>query len=133
MSDGESPKLHEDGLQTRDYIFIQDVIRANMAALKKHRPGTNFYNAVSAKPTTLLTVVNELASKFDEKTARTSVIAPIVDNIFVPGDVRHCHTSAQRIGQDLGFSASLELGQGLDALVDWYTRKKNIAGIGSKV
>jgi dTDP-L-rhamnose 4-epimerase len=132
MSDGESPKLHEDGLQTRDYLFIQDVVRANMAALKKHRPGTNFYNAVTAKPTTLLTVVNELAVKFDEKTDRTSVIAPVVDNTLIPGDVRHCHTSAERINQDLGFSASVELTQGLDELIDWYTRKKNIASVGSK-
>jgi dTDP-L-rhamnose 4-epimerase len=133
MCDGESPILHEDGLQTRDYIFVQDVVRANMAALRKHRPGTSFYNAVSAKPTTLLTVVNELAAKFDDKTDRTSVIAPIVDNTLIPGDVRHCHTSAQKIDQDLGFSASVELTQGLDALVEWYTRKKNIASVGSRV
>jgi len=133
MSDGESPKLHEDGLQTRDYIFIQDVVQANLAALKKPRPGTNFYNAVSAKPTTLLTVLNELVAKFDEKTNRTSVISPVVDNAFVPGDVRHCHTSAQRIEQDLGFSASVELTQGLADLVEWYARKKNIARPGSKV
>jgi dTDP-L-rhamnose 4-epimerase len=133
LSDGKPPRLHEDGMQTRDYMFIQDVVRANLAALKKHRPGTNFYNAVSAKPTALLDVANELISQFEKITGKKQGLTPVIDNALIPGDVRHCHTSSRGIERDLDFNVSVELTRGLDDLVEWYARKKNISRTSSKV
>ena len=126
LMDGKAPTLHEDGLQTRDYIFVRDVVAANLRALKKHHPGTRFYNVVSGHSASLLSVAEQLAEKYAHKTGTQAPSAPSIDNTLIPGDVRHCFASPARMEHDLGFKSTIELASGLDELVDWYTRKKHI-------
>ena len=123
---GENPSLHEDGQQTRDYIFVQDVVKANALVLNNYRPGSNFYNVVSERPTTILSVLKELAEIFAKKTGQPYALRPTIDGRFSPGDVRHCHSSAKRIKDELGFSCSVEQKQGFDQIVSWYFGKKNM-------
>jgi nucleoside-diphosphate-sugar epimerase len=139
LSAGKPPELHEDGLQTRDYIFIRDVVLANLTVMKKHHPGTQYYNVVSGQPIALLDIANKLGEVYASKTGidkqdkqakqvkQVKQVKPTIDNTLIPGDVRHCHTSGERMDRDLGFAATTVLSQGLEELVDWYARKKHIA------
>ncbi|HEY9682443.1 MAG TPA: NAD-dependent epimerase/dehydratase family protein [Oculatellaceae cyanobacterium] len=133
LSAAEPPRLHEDGLQTRDYIFVRDVVAANMAVMKKHRPGTNFYNIASGNSTTLLATVNELSELYAQRSGSGRALEPIVDRVFSPGDVRHCYVTAEKFGRDFGIEPPTALSAGLRELVDWYVRKKEsqIQGIGA--
>ena len=124
LSSGESPKLHEDGLQTRDYIFVRDVVAANTNVMKKHRPGTHFYNVGSGHSATLLATVSELSELYAKRSGGAQSMAPVVDNKFTPGDVRHCFVSAEKFERDFGNKPSTGLSDGLKELVDWYVRKK---------
>ncbi len=126
LMDKKAPVLHEDGLQTRDYIFVKDVVAANLRAVKKHHPGTRFYNVVSGHSASLISVAQQLAEKYAQQVGSQSVIEPEIDHTLVPGDVRHCFASADRIERELGFEATIELSAGLDELVGWYARKKHI-------
>ncbi len=126
LSAGDSPALHEDGCQTRDFIFIEDVVRANLLALEKVKSGTNSFNTGSGQQVTLLDFARKL-SQLLSSSLGTPVCQPILDQTFIPGDVRHCQVSCEKIGSQLGFAATTGLDEGLRQLVDWYLRKKNVA------
>jgi dTDP-L-rhamnose 4-epimerase len=124
LSAGEAPKLHEDGLQTRDYIFVRDVVAANTTVMKKHKPGTHFYNVAAGHSATLLSTVKELSELYANRRAAAHALEPVVDGLFNPGDVRHCFVSAEKFERAFGVKPSTSLSAGLNELVDWYVRKK---------
>jgi dTDP-L-rhamnose 4-epimerase len=126
LSASESPVLHEDGLQTRDFIFLDDVIQANLLALTKARSGSAFYNVGSGKQSSLLDISKRLGALVSERLSLPLVQAQ-VDHQFVPGDVRHCYVSCEKIREDLGFTTQKDFSQELGKLVDWYLRKRSVA------
>src|SRR3954453_22425454 len=56
---GEAPIINGDGLQTRDYVHVSDVVRANLAVVGK--PGFNVYNVGTGVETTVVELYDELA------------------------------------------------------------------------
>ena len=126
LSQSQAPVLHEDGLQTRDFIFMDDVVQANMLALTQARSGSSFYNVGSGKQSSLIDVTSRLAGIMSEKLGKPFPQASI-DLQFVAGDVRHCHVSCDKVHDELGFLAQADFGSELRQLVDWYLAKKAVA------
>ncbi|MDR3617241.1 MAG: NAD(P)-dependent oxidoreductase [Candidatus Obscuribacterales bacterium] len=126
LSGSQAPVLHEDGLQMRDFIFLDDVIQANLLALTKARSGSAFYNVGSGKQSSLLDISKRLGILVSERLNQPFVEAQ-VDQQFVPGDVRHCYVSCEKIRDELGFTTQKDFSQELSQLVDWYLRKRNVA------
>ncbi len=132
---GEQPVVHEDGQQTRDFIFVRDAAAANMKALEKHPTGVNFYNVASGEPRQMLEFLQELASAFKGILEETGVQEKDIPNYartdlkLMPGDVRHCHVSGAKAENELEFATRQDFRQGLTELVEWYSTKK---GIGTK-
>ena len=97
-----------DGSQTRDFIYVGDVARANVAALKSEINGA--CNIATGQQTSLLDLIEVLS----ELTGRQSEI------IFDPpreGDIQHSLAVADRMNQELAITAELSLSQGLDNLL----------------
>ena len=101
-----------DGGQTRDLIFVDDVVRANLiAAERKDAPGKVF-NVCTGHETRILDLVEELQDLFP--TAK--------DPIFSdprPGDIYRSAGSPMKASRDLGFHAETSLAEGLKATVEW--------------
>ena len=132
LSAGDSPALHEDGCQTRDFIFVEDVVTANLLALEKVKSGVNNFNAGSGRQVTLLEFTRGLAQLISSSLG-TPLCEPILDQTFIPGDIRHCHVSCEKINRELGFKAATSLEDGSRQLVDWYLRKKKVAASQGRV
>ncbi len=97
-----------DGSQTRDFIYVGDVARSNVAALKSEINGA--CNIATGQQTSLLDLIEVLS----ELTGRQSEI------IFDPpreGDIQHSLAVADRMNQELAITAELSLSQGLDNLL----------------
>ncbi|QDA31785.1 SDR family oxidoreductase [Thermococcus indicus] len=103
-----------DGKQTRDFIYVKDVVRANILAAESRRSNGRVFNVATGRQTTIL----ELAMKIIEITGATSSI--LFDKPR-PGDIRHSLADISEI-KSLGFEPEFSLEEGLKKTVEWYSR-----------
>ena len=103
----ERPLVFEDGGQTRDFVHVRDVARANVLALTRPRVTSGAYNIGSGKPRT----VADLAHALSE--AVNPALAPVVTGTWRVGDVRHIVASPARAAEALGFAAEVTFTDGL--------------------
>lgn len=112
---GEAPTIFGDGLQSRDFCFVGDVARANLAALDADEPGAGrVMNLASGTTTNLL----ELWA-----TIRALCGCPDLEAVHAApraGDIRDSSASVEAARQILGWRAEVPLAEGLDRTVAWY-------------
>ncbi len=108
---GEAPQVFEDGGQRRDFVHVDDVARANVAALESPgEPGVlTAYNVASGVQRTIGELAAELSSVMDGP-------PPVVTGRFRLGDVRHIIADSARIRADLGWTPQVAFRDGLAAL-----------------
>ena len=102
---GERPVVFGDGLQTRDYIYVDDVVAANLAASGSDVTGP--VNIGTGVETTVLDLVEALAPH--AQADFTPDMQP-----ERPGEVRHIAIDATRARETLGWEARVPLGDGLE-------------------
>jgi dTDP-L-rhamnose 4-epimerase len=107
---GQAPRVFEDGGQTRDFVHVNDVAAANLAALQVDLAGGSFeaVNVCSGAPGAILDVATGLADAYGPSAPR-----PIVTGEYRLGDVRHVVASPDRAAQLIGFRAQVPLNEGL--------------------
>jgi dTDP-L-rhamnose 4-epimerase len=110
---GRPPVVFEDGLQTRDFVHVSDVVRANVLALEATDAIYQPINIGSGTPTTVLDVAQALARLLG------SNVQPLVPGKYRAGDVRHCFADVARARSLVGFSAAVRFEDGLSELVSW--------------
>jgi nucleoside-diphosphate-sugar epimerase len=111
---GQPPIIFGDGMQTRDFVHVDDVISANMLALEsKNAVGEVFVIASGATIS-----VYELARKLQEIT-NTERLKPIFTEPRA-GDIKHCSADISKAEKLLGFSPKIRLEDGLSRLVEWH-------------
>lgn len=104
--------MFEDGNQTRDFVHVTDIARANVAAIERvaeHRTSVTAYNVASGQPFTIGAMTEQLA-----KAAGGRV--PIVTGDYRAFDVRHIVASPQAAVEGLGFTAAIGPAEGITAL-----------------
>lgn len=110
---GEPPRVFEDGAQMRDFVHVDDVARANVAALDAvaAEPAGRFraFNVCSGAPVAIRQVADLVAA------GTGSDLAPRVTGEYRTGDVRHVVASPERARRELGFSAEVGPEEGLPA------------------
>ena len=107
--------IYGDGLQTRDFVNVKDVAKANYLAGTTDR-GTGVYNLGSGGSIT----IKQLAEIMQEISGINTGVkyAPVR-----VADVKHCKAKTDKVRMELGFEASVELHEGLSEYMNWF--KKN--------
>lgn len=123
---GEQPVVHEDGMQTRDFIFIDDVIEVNVRSLERQNDLIDRLN-VSAVQLPLLDFIKTMSESMSSALNRKPV-EPIVDGKLIAGDVRHCWIDCSRLHESYGVTPSMDLKRGMQQLVEWFVKFKGLAG-----
>ncbi|MCW3011760.1 MAG: NAD-dependent epimerase/dehydratase family protein [Solirubrobacterales bacterium] len=100
LAGGRAPRVYEDGGQTRDFVHVRDVARANVVALTAPEAVPGAFNVCSGQPRTVGDMARALHAAYLEGTP-----APEVTGQYRLGDVRHVFASAERARDVLGFSA----------------------------
>jgi dTDP-L-rhamnose 4-epimerase len=103
---GDVPRVFEDGGQMRDFVHVDDIAAANVAAIEANRKGFTPANVCSGKPISILEVAKELCE------ARGDV-PPLVTGQYRSGDVRHIVASPAGAAELLGFHAVIDPRDGL--------------------
>jgi UDP-glucose 4-epimerase len=105
LLEGERPTIFGDGLQVRDYIFVSDVVEANLKAAESQATGA--INVGTGIESTVLDIVDALAAHADG--AFEAEHAP-----ERPGEVRRIALDASRAKRELGWEAAVGLTDGLE-------------------
>ena len=115
MFSGRPPVIHGDGAQRRSFVFIDDVVQANLLAADR-RDVHGSLNIASKKSVSIL----ELAALLQE------IIPNAPPPLFGPpraGDIRSSSADGAAAERQLGFRSQVDIGQGLRRTIDWYSRE----------
>lgn len=111
LEQGRAPQVFEDGAQMRDFVHVDDIARANLAAMEAvlAEPGRPMraYNVSSGRAISILDVARRVAS------GAATALEPEITGDYRLGDVRHVVASPERSRAELGFTAGIDPDQGL--------------------
>ncbi len=113
LARGQAPTIFGDGEQSRDFTFIDNVVRANLLACDANLEGARVYNVACGDRITL----NELYGRLRD------LLAPGVEPKYGPprpGDVRHSMAAIERIHDELGYEPVVDFDTGIERTVRWY-------------
>jgi dTDP-L-rhamnose 4-epimerase len=106
LESGDVPRVYEDGGQMRDFIHVDDVAAANVAAVESDGGGFAAFNVCSGQPISIIEVAAALCE------ARGAA-APVVTGEYRSGDVRHIVADPALAAEVLGFRAAVDPHDGL--------------------
>jgi dTDP-L-rhamnose 4-epimerase len=114
-----SPVLYEDGEQTRDFSFVEDIARANLLAATTDALDGRPVNVGSGEGVT----VREIAQRISD--ALGIRIAPEINGEFRPGEMRHLISGTDTI-RAAGYAAQVDLAEGIDRYLDWIRSQSDV-------
>jgi len=109
---GKAPVIYEDGFQTRDFVYVEDVAQANLLVAERDEAIDQVYNVGTGLATTVLDFANALIRVYDRD------VRPVLRAEFRPGDFRHLTTDANRL-RALGWEPRVRLEEGLRRYTAW--------------
>lgn len=110
-----SPVIYEDGMQSRDFIHVSDIVQANMLALEKSEANYEVFNVGSGIPQPIKYVAEVLI----EKLGKQNVCKPVCVEKFRKGDIRYCYADITKIKTKLGFEPKVKFEDGMVGLTQW--------------
>jgi dTDP-L-rhamnose 4-epimerase len=113
------PVLYEDGEQTRDFSFVEDIARANLLAAETDQLDGMAVNVGSEKGVSIRQVAEIVSStlKID--------IEPEARGEFRPGEMRHLTSDTTKI-RSAGYKPQVELEEGIERYIDWIRSQSDI-------
>lgn len=113
LLDGNRPTIYGDGLQSRDFTYVENVVNANLQASEAPNIAGRAFNVACGGRYTLLELLARL------KEALGSDIEPIHEEARV-GDVRDSQASIEAAEEGFGYNVSVGFEEGLRRTVAWY-------------
>lgn len=116
----EEINIFEDGLESRDFVHIQDVVNATISCLKRQEQGQHILNVGSGVPVNVIEVANEIVDYLKSK----SVIK--ISGAFREGDIRHNFADLKLVKDIIGFEPKWNFKEGLHSFIDWALEQSDI-------
>ncbi len=113
---GDPITIFGDGEQTRDFVFVKDIVGANLFVCAE-AGAIGVYNVGYGKSIS----INDLAQSINERFGNKS---PILHREERPGDVKHSLASADKL-MKLGWKPRFSVGEGLDKTIAYYTKQSD--------
>jgi UDP-glucose 4-epimerase len=118
MLAGESPLIHGDGRQTRDYIYIDDVVQANVLALESREPC--LFNVGTGRETDVVTIFNHLKTF-------TGYTGDARHDEAKKGEQRRSVIDSMSIGKAWNWKPTVSLKDGLARTAQWFKDARSAA------
>jgi dTDP-L-rhamnose 4-epimerase len=113
------PVLYEDGEQTRDFSFVEDIARANLLAAESDKLDGLAVNVGSGEGVSIRKIVEQISDALDIQ------IAPEVNGEFRPGEMRHLTSDTERI-RAAGYAPEVDLATGIRRYLDWIREQADV-------
>jgi len=108
---GRQPVIYGDGEQTRDFVYVADVVEANMKAIQVKLTTPQLFNVATGRPTSLNTLLKTLCD------IRGITFAPDYGEER-SGDIKHSVAAIEKIRSGLNWEPRVALEEGLRKLID---------------
>lgn len=105
--------IFEDGLETRDFVYIDDVVDALIESITNEKSNNEIFNVGSGVATDVLTIAKTLKDKY-----RSDIEINISGN-FRLGDIRHNVADLSKIQEKLNYTPKVPFEKGLTNFVNW--------------
>jgi len=115
---GQNIEIYEDGLESRDFVYVDDVVTATLRAAALSKPFCGSLNIGSGLPTT----VHEVATQVNRHFGNKSTIQ--VTGAFRVGDIRHNVASLLKAKEVLDYSPSVPFEDGIKRFLKWAEREE---------
>jgi len=111
------PVIYEDGLQSRDFVHVSDIVQANLLAMERPEADYQAFNVGTGQVTTVLDVARLLSQELGKE------ITPHIEGRFRQGDIRHCFADIGKIQRELGYAPQVRFEDGIPELVRWVRKQ----------
>lgn len=113
IKNGNGLNIFEDGKETRDFVYIDDVVDATILGIEKEEANGHVFNVGTGIPTDVLTVAKTLIEKYGKEVPVT------VSGNYRLGDIRHNYADITAARTILGFEPQWSFSDGIEEFVKW--------------
>ncbi len=111
---GEAVTIYGDGLQSRDFCFVDNVVEANLKACTAEGAAGQAFNIACGERTTLLEVLEQIAKALGKALPPPRLLPARA------GDVKHSLADIDRARQVLGYSGAIKFAEGITRAISYY-------------
>jgi dTDP-L-rhamnose 4-epimerase len=105
--------VFEDGLQSRDFVHVSDIVQANLLAMETDAANYDVFNVGTGRSLSVLDVANALTG------AMGVAVQPEIVAKYRQGDIRHCFSDISKAERVLGYRPRVRFEDGVPELVAW--------------
>ncbi len=113
IRNGEAPLIYEDGLETRDFVHVSDVVSACTLAMTSRKAD---YEVVNVGSGTALSVLDMAGIMIREM---GGCCKPEVIGKYRVGDIRHCYADRTKARRVLGYEPKVSFEEGIREFLSW--------------
>jgi dTDP-L-rhamnose 4-epimerase len=113
------PVLYEDGEQTRDFSFVEDIARANLLAVETDKLDGLPVNVGSGRGVSIREIAKTISNALGVE------IAPEVNGEFRPGEMRHLTSDTTQV-RAAGYEPQINLAEGIRRYIDWIKAQSDV-------
>lgn len=113
IKNGKDINIFEDGKETRDFVYIDDVVAATILGLEKEEANGEVFNVGTGEATDVITVADKLIENYGGTTNVT------ISGNYRLGDIRHNYADLTKIKSMLGFEPKYNFENGIKKFTDW--------------
>lgn len=110
--------IFEDGLESRDFVYIDDVVEATIAGMEVPEANGHVFNIGTGIATDVLTVAKTLCKHYD-------IVVPLqVTGNYRIGDIRHNYADITLAKKILGFEPKVSFDEGIKRFTEWVNQQE---------
>ena len=110
---GKPIRIFEDGLESRDFIYIDDIVEATFSCIEPGQKGIESLNVGTGFPTSVIDVSKEILNYFNSDSELK------ITGEYRAGDIRHNFADVKKIKETLGFESNWSFKSGLHNFLNW--------------
>ncbi|UCC94343.1 MAG: SDR family NAD(P)-dependent oxidoreductase [Candidatus Omnitrophota bacterium] len=118
VKNNKPPLVFEDGKQSRDFVYVSDIVEASVLAMEKKEANYDFLNVGTGRCCTILDIAQTIISLYKKD------LKPKILHRFRAGDVRHCYANISKAKKKLGFRPKVSFREGMIRLIEWSQNQK---------
>ncbi len=111
-------EIYEDGLESRDFVYVKDVVQACLLALADPKADNQIFNVGGGRVVSIMDVARAIVKKLNGTTE------PKIVSKYRVGDIRHLWLDISKIRNMLGYEPAYSFDRGIERLIDWVQTEK---------
>jgi dTDP-L-rhamnose 4-epimerase len=113
LRNGKAIQVYEDGLESRDFVHVEDVVDGTILALENENANYEVFNIGNGKSTTVFHLA-EILTKYIDKDLK-----PEITGNYRVGDIRHCYADISKAQKILGYIPKCDIEMGIKDFLSW--------------